>query len=231
MKRMAVIGFSLCLVACIDTTSEQPRVDPTQSGSVVTDHIAGTGAINIQEALSSMDASPVTESGAWHFLETGVMEFGEPEEPYTLTVFLEYHCPYCKEFIEVYLPKLSADIPGLKIRMVPFPLKKYPDSRDAVAAMLCAGAQGRGGGMHKLLFANPDKRRSQILNHADTLGINKVSLEQCLDSAGIQAFLNAHRKLAEDLDVTLVPTFFIGEERQVGLPVYPELRGWVEANL
>jgi len=204
----------------------EPR---TESGAAASG--SSTSAVDVRAMLSAFDGAALNGTGGVRFLATGILEFGETDAPHTLTVFTEYHCGYCREFHRSMLPSLIAEFadPGaLKIRIVPFEIHKYVNSRTANQALLCAGKAGSGSAMHTVLAERENKHRSSVIEYAEEIGIDATSFTGCLDAEETSALLTMQRQTAEALGITLVPAFVLDDEMRTGLPLPADLRGWIE---
>ncbi len=204
----------------------EPR---TESGTAASG--SSTSAVDVRATLSAFDGAALNGTGSVRFLATGILEFGETDAPHTLTVFTEYHCGYCREFHRSMLPGLIAEFadPGaLKIRIVPFEIHKYVNSRTANQALFCAGKTGSGAAMHALLTERENKHRSSVIEYAEELGIDAKGFTDCLDAEGTSGILALQQQVAESLRMKFVPTFVLDDELRTGLPLPADLRGWIE---
>jgi len=217
----------LLLTACIPTAPQKPVVQPEPviqpeqrreevAPIAIKALIAGTGALS--ERL----------------LPTGVIDIGDREAPLTLLLFTEHHARYSQEFHMDIFPRLYEDFiePGfVRFQIVILPLKKYPKSEDAAAALLCASIQKRGMAMHAMMTERIDKERLAPRFYAEELELDLEMFDECLGGDDIELILKQQKAWAQSLDVTLVPTYFVNGEKHVGLPYYADLRGMLEERL
>jgi len=215
---------SLLLVACVPATPQQivqreePAINPEQRQEEVAPIaiealIAGTGAL--------------TE----RLLPTGVIDIGNREAPLTILLFTEHHAQYSREFHMDLFPRLLEDFiePGLvRFQIVILPLKKYPQSENAAAALLCAAMQNKGMAIHAMMTENIDKERLDPRFYAEDLELDLEAFDECTEGEDIALILKQQKAWAQSLDVTLVPTYFVNGEKNVGLPYYADLRGMLE---
>lgn len=181
-------------------------------------------------ALEPLQTTTLTGSLASRFLSSGILETGQADAPLTLTVVTEYHCTYCYEFHRDYMDRLQEDFIDrgiLKVQHLIFPLEKYPNGPDTQKAMYCAGKVGKGEAMHHLLFTRPSKHRSSLLEYAEELGLDKTMFNECMDSEETAGVLQKQADALAQLEIDFVPTFVLLGKQQVGLPIYPDLRGWI----
>jgi protein-disulfide isomerase len=184
---------------------------------------------------ASSSSAPTEELGTMQErLADGVLELGQSAAKATLTVYTNHSCTYCSDFARTYLSQLQRDFMDkglLKVRIIPLALKKYPSSSLEAATLLCAAEQGQGLPMHRELFTLRSRTRESVLLRAKTLQFNLTTFAACLDAPDTAASLAAQTSEAQGKEVTLVPTFFLNEEKEVGLPYYADLRGWIEEAL
>ena len=81
----------------------------------------------------------------------------------------------------------------------------------AAEATHCAGDQGKYWEMHDRLFANQaELARPDLSKHAQALGLNVVTFDQCLDSNKSAARIRKDVAEALNLQANGTPTFFLG---------------------
>jgi protein-disulfide isomerase len=84
------------------------------------------------------------------------MLLGDPDAPVELVEFGDLQCPYCAAYAEEILPRIIEN--QVKKGQVKLDFRNLtiigPDSTDAAAAALAAGAQGRGWNFVELFYRN-----------------------------------------------------------------------------
>ncbi len=233
-RSQALLWLSVSMALCACSLQATPNLIPAEKTGSGTGAPEEKSAINSKEILEKLDGEILNESGAVRFLQTGVLEIGEADANTTLTVFTEYHCAYCNEFHRDFVPRLQEDFVdngALLIRFVPFEIKKYPNSADAIKGFICAGKMGKGLKMHTLLTERQNKHRSSAIAYAKELQIDEDTFSECLDSEEVQSLIDTQKAIADELDITLVPTFFLNSKKKIGLPYYPDMRGWIRQEL
>jgi len=81
----------------------------------------------------------------------------------------------------------------------------------AAEATHCAGEQGKFWEMHDRLFANQrELARPELSKHAQALGLNVGTFDQCMDSGKSVARVRKDLAEAEKLQANGTPTFFVG---------------------
>lgn len=207
MKLLKISLLAITLFACT------PENKPSQVGEP-------------DSQLHDSQAPELVETGsllpATTILPSGVLEIGSTEAPHTLLIFTEFHCGYCADFHREQLPRLIADYVDtkqLKLQIVPFVLRKYEHSTELAKAAYCATTQNKGLEVYKNLYDNQSYQSIELKAEA---------FNTCMASKQTIALLEEQKAWADELEVTLVPTFFLNGEKFVGLPYYADLRGRIE---
>lgn len=220
--KLLPFAFVVALTAC--TAVPSPENTPVETGS-------GTASMPLHDSQAPVIVDTGSLIPAHQMLPSGVLELGNPQAPHTLIVFTEFHCKYCAEFHQEQVPLLLADYVDanvLKLQIVPFVLKKYPNSADGAKGALCAAQQGKGREMQAALFKNSSKHYTSVLVYAKELELHEDTMTNCMTSSGATMLLAKQKAWADTLEVTLVPTFFLDGEKFIGLPYYADLRGRIE---
>ena len=162
-------------------------------------------------------------------LATNILKVGKNDAPLSLLQFTEYHCDFCKEFHSVHMPHVLQpliDEEKLQLQVAILPLEKYPNSTKAAAAVHCAKQQAKGIEMHNLLM-NQDWTNDV----ASTLELDEGVYNTCMTATETASILDEQRRIAEELEVSVVPTFFLNGDKLVGLQYESELQGRLEYAL
>lgn len=236
MRNAAAISalFCLLLLGCTVSNVDTDVSPDTRVGSGSTNVSTPTRTMTVAMTLAPLTKAILTGSNAFRYYESGVMEFGPVDAPNVLVVVTEYHCPYCKDFERDYMPALQTDIletGKVRIMVIPKHLKKYPNGADAIKGMICAGKQGKAREMHRILFERTNKHRSSVLEYAGELELNMQTFEACMNGDEAKARIDRLNETLSGLNITLVPTFFMNDHRQTGLPSYADLRGWIKSSM
>lgn len=224
---LRVILFSTCflLTACTLPTAPKPEENSSGTGNVM----AESGAVVLEEGAAPAEEVEKQEHRE-RLLGNGILEIGKAGSGLTLRIFAEHHAAYSKEFAEEQLPRLLSEFVAtdqLKLQIVILPLQKYAGSVESAKALYCAGKQEQGLPMHQLLFAKPDA----LKENAETLKLDVPAFETCLRSDDATAKVQMQKDLAAQSETTLIPTFFLDDQKFVGLPYYADLQGRIERAL
>jgi protein-disulfide isomerase len=163
----------------------------------------------------------------------GILEIGVDEAP-VLTIFTNYSCDYCSQFMSRDFARLLreyVDIGRLKVRIVSVPLAKYKTSDGEAAALFCATSKARGKQMHDKLLATAKRDRAGLLALGTAVKLTTKEFGACMDAQTTKDQLAIQKTMIETNGITLVPSFMLGSAIQTGYPAYADLRGWIDAQL
>lgn len=136
---------------------------------------------------------------------------GNPRAPITLTVMMDYECPFCKRLDGQLAELLSSDPYRFKLRVIVkhFPLSIHPHARDAALAAICAAAKSDFPRMNTQLFRIPDHSRDALISAARLDGVDGQWFSECLSSSAANRELDEDQRegLAAGVDAT--PTLFL----------------------
>ncbi|MGH9354069.1 MAG: DsbA family protein [Terriglobia bacterium] len=157
---------------------------------------------------------------------------GSPNAPVTIVEFADFQCPFCGAAVPT-LKALLQEYPGrVKLVFKSFPLTFHPDSLLAHQAALAAGAQGKFWEMHDWIFAHQrTMKRADLIQAANSLGLNMTQFLADLDSARSKATAEADRNQGTSLGVTGTPTFFIDGKEHLGAPPLPQFTEIIQREL
>jgi predicted DsbA family dithiol-disulfide isomerase len=156
---------------------------------------------------------------------------GSPTATVALVEFSDYECPHCKA-IEPVLGKILEEYKGkVKLYFKNYPIEKlHPDARDAAAAAVAAGEQGKFWPMHDKLFENQD--------HLSATDLEKYASDLKLDVKKWKTDLANARKIVErdhdegeKLEVSATPTLYINGCKFKGPHRYEEVKDWIDWEL
>jgi len=148
----------------------------------------------------------------------------------------DFQCPYCKRFSEATFPTLEKEyIATGKVRwiFINFPLVSIHDNAVAAASTaVCASRQGAFWPMHDLIYLYqetwaPLKEPGPFfVSLADSVGISKPKLVECVKSSATEDEIRYEAVGAERAGATSTPTFYIEGGLMPGahpLPVFRQV--------
>lgn len=166
----------------------------------------------------------------------GTRSKGPATAPVTVYEMSDFQCPYCRRFALETFRAIEQEyiIPG-KVRwvFVNFPLTSLHDNAvGAAATALCAANQGAFWPVHDLLYTYqetwaPLKEPGPFfLSLADSAGISKPELLECVKSPATRSEIRSEAEGAERAGASSTPTFYIEGGLMAGahpLPVFRQV--------
>lgn len=188
---------------------------------------AGLLGSEAEEAYDKRFTSP--DSGRCDPADANVR--GNANAPIVLCEFSDFQCPHCK-LMEPVLGRVLEEYGGqVKLIYKNYPISKlHPEAREAAAAAVAAGKQGKFWPMHDRLFANQDKLTGADLEgYARELKLDMKKWKADLPAAAEQ--VEREHGEGEKLEITGTPTLYINGRRYAGPLRFEELRDWVDEEL
>jgi len=144
---------------------------------------------------------------------------GAASAPITVYEMSDFQCPYCRRFSEETFPTLEREyVRTGKVRwvFVNFPLTSlHSNAVPAAELALCAGKQNAFWPVHDLLFKHQEvwaplkEPAAFFLSLADSAGIDKPALVECVKAPATRAEVRAEAEGSERSGASSTPTFYI----------------------
>lgn len=145
---------------------------------------------------------------------------GDPDAPVTVVQWTDFTCPYCAAFARDTLPTLvERYVDTGQVRWEFHDVAFFGDNSVAAAAAARAAAeQGLGYEYLMAVYAvapasgHPEMPREKLLGFAEQVGVpDMAAFEAALDAGELSAVVESDTALAQQLGVTSVPFFVIGD--------------------
>lgn len=148
-----------------------------------------------------------------HSLSTKGRPFlGAARGDIVMTVFVDFQCPYCAR-VPAKVKKLLADRKlkrRLKVVYKHFPLNFHKQARNAAAAVIAAGKQGKFWKMASRVYANMKSLSPTMLrDNAKAIGLNLKAYDAYLSSGKAKAIIEADMAEARKAGLRGTPTIYI----------------------
>ena len=167
---------------------------------------------------------------------------GSPTAPITVYEMSDFQCPYCRSFaLETFRAIEREYITPGKVRwvFVNFPLTSiHANAVAAAGTALCAARQGAFWPVHDLLYTHQDawaplkEPGPFLLSLADSAGISKPKLLECVKSPGTESEIRFEAEGAERAGASSTPSFYIEGGLLTGahpLPVFRQVLDSIHA--
>lgn len=168
-----------------------------------------------------VDPAPAQDDRTVHRVPVGRSPVrGKAGAPVTIIEFADFQCPFCSR-VAPTLTELEKRY-GDKVRFVykENPLPFHPRAEPASELALEARAQKGDAGFwaaHDLLFQNRDHlEESDLLGYAKTLGLDAARVGAALAGKKHLSVIEEDQDLADDVQASGTPHFFINGRRLVG---------------
>jgi protein-disulfide isomerase len=161
---------------------------------------------------------------------------GSASAPITVYEMSDFQCPYCRRFAMETFPALEREyISRGKVRwvFVNFPITSiHGNAVGAAATAICAARQGAFWPMHDLIYRYqavwaPLKEPGPFfVSLADSVGISKAKLIDCVKAPATEAEIRHEAEGAERAGAASTPTFYIEGGLLTGahpLPVFRQV--------
>ena len=220
----AAASVEAVATAAEPASSGAQALDRPAVESVIRDYLLANPNV-LREALDPRRqlASRAAQLRGELLATTGVPALGDESGAVTVVEFSDYRCGFCKRSLDAV--RMALERPGVRVEVREYPILGG-DSVRAARAALAAAMQGRYEQAHLALMAHEgDFDEATIETMAADWQLDLKRLKADMESAEVDALLEANRALAQRLGVTGTPAFLVaGPER---IEVSP---GAVDAN-
>lgn len=135
---------------------------------------------------------------------------GNPNGKVTIVEFFDYQCGHCVSMAPVMSAIIKAN-PDVRVVYKELPIRGS-NSQFASRAALAAKKQGKYSALsHAMLVTNEPLNETTILELAKKEGLNIAKLKKDMTDKSINNQIDANMKLAQDLQISGTPAFFIGK--------------------
>lgn len=223
-KLLKIIVFSVLVASC-------SRALQTPSPTV-----QQTSSVSSQQVLvpsNVLDATALTGTTLARYMASNTLEIGAPEAQNTMTIFTNYQCEYCTHFFKEHYPQIQSDFiesTQLKLQITPKLLEKYDRSVPIAKAFHCAAIQNRGLEYHTELIESGTYQDADLQLIATNLDLNLTTFNACILAEETKISITRQQSVIDRMGVDLIPSFYIGKERIIGLPTYTDLAGFIKLH-
>lgn len=208
---MAADGAALVVFGLAASLIKQPR--PEVSGK----HWTMYGFIALSAVTLAITAPMMTKTAPYTKSLPPEIQALQVDGKITVIEFMDFGCPACEAQHSNFgktLPSYGDKI-NLIYKHVPLPIHR--GAKDAARAYLCAGEPAKAKKMADDFFAAEALSAAIARRIAEKHGVEMATYDACVNSERTNAQLEADHKLAAELGVTGLPTFWIADERYEGV--------------
>lgn len=170
------------------------------------------------------------------------LALGNPDAPVTVEAFKDFKCSACKGYTEQIEPRVISEL--VETGKIYYIFRQYPflddrsnvkDSDNSANASMCAAEQNRFWDYKKLLFTNlnfvaGEFNEKRLIAFADSLGLDSVEFETCLNEKRNQDGINRDIDLGNQYGITGTPSIVVaGKNIKPGyVPSFEEISAAVD---
>jgi protein-disulfide isomerase len=165
---------------------------------------------------------------------------GDATAPLVVVLYEDYQDTGCGRFARSEFPTIKAryiDTGQVLWVFRHFPLASHNRAIPAAKAAECADDQGEFLAYRDLIYETTDSSGNTILTdaqlgaHADTLGLNRATLEACFAGEAKTARVQQDVKSGTALGVTVAPSFIVGNKLVSGFTLAEDLSTTIDRQL
>jgi protein-disulfide isomerase len=152
---------------------------------------------------------------------TGAPMLGKSEAPVTIVEFMDFQCPYCKNFYSQTfqdLKKFYIDTGKVRFYVIDFPLEIHAQAMLAAEAGKCANEQRGFWRMYDSMERESDLLDSKKLSQlADKVGLDSAQFKTCLTGDRDSEIIKKNATEWSKRGIRATPTFVIGRSLPKGV--------------
>jgi protein-disulfide isomerase len=146
----------------------------------------------------------------------------------TVVEFMDFGCPACKAQHARFTRAFGDQRSSINMVYKHVPLSMHRGAKDAARAYLCAGDTATAKKMADDFFAAEELSPAIARRIAEKHGVEMAAFDTCVASDETRTRLESDHNLAGELGVRGLPTFWIGDERYVGVQPPEVIRDAIE---
>ena len=188
-----------------------------------------------QPAAKKTDEEPADTKTVWRVPVDSSPIRGNVDAPVTIVEFGDFQCPFCKR-AEQTMDKIR-DTYGDKVRVVwkhdplPFHPRAEPAAELAIEARLEKGDAGFFRAHDKLFDAQPKLEDEDLFKLAAQLGLDAAKVKTAIRDKKHKKDIDADMELADDVQATGTPHFFVNGRRLVGAQPFETFQKVIDEEL
>ena len=208
----AAIGAGV--VAWMSRDDPAPKLTSQKAGALAVMAVAALSLAGVSQWLAPPEATVVEQTPSQ--LPGVIAREQKAAGPVTVVEYLDFECPACRYQYEVFKEVLAEVDYDVRMVYMHSPLPQHSSAEGAAKAYICAEQTGVAEAMAHKLFTSEDISLPAIEAMATDLGLDAGDLRRCMSSEATTERLERDLKLAQQLNVRSLPTFWIGRQKFVG---------------
>jgi protein-disulfide isomerase len=151
----------------------------------------------------------------------GAPSLGSENAPLTIVEFMDYQCPYCRQFqAQTFqeIKKIYIDSGKVRFYVMDFPLDIHPQALLAAQGGRCAAEQTKFWPMHDRMQSEREALTSdKILALAGESGLDVGRFRDCLEGGKYKSVVQQAVTEAAGRGIRATPTFVVGKSTKEGV--------------
>jgi len=144
--------------------------------------------------------------------------WGDGDKAVTIIAFIDFECPYCLEAYSIFEKVLTKYEPMVRVVFKHLPLQTiHPNALLSANAAACADEQDKFWDYYKVLFADANHDKSNLISLAGKAELDSQNFISCLESGRHTLDINQDVMDAINLGLIGTPTYFINGYKVEGV--------------
>src|SRR4051794_5609420 len=149
----------------------------------------------------------------------------------TITAFIDFQCPYCRQFHTVLKQILKAYPADVRLIFRNLPLDIHADAALAGKASLCANEQDGFWKFHDALFAADDLTIESLKKLAVGQGLDLTRFQECLKSEKTNTALRQDIDEAKHFGISATPALIVNGKLLIGALSFEDFKAVVDREI
>jgi len=149
----------------------------------------------------------------------------------TITAFIDFQCPYCRQFHNVLKQILKAYPSDVRLIFRNLPLDIHADAALASKASLCANEQDGFWKFHDALFAADDLTIESLKKLAVGQGLDLTRFQECLKSEKTNTALRQDIDEAKHFGISATPALIVNGKLLIGALSFEDFKAVVDREI
>ena len=156
---------------------------------------------------------------------------GPANAPVVITAFIDFQCPYCRQFHNVLKQILKTYPSDVRLIFRNLPLDIHADAALAGKASLCANEQNGFWKFHDALFAADDLTIESLKKLAVDQGLDLTRFQECLKSDKTNSALRQDIDEAKHFGISATPALIVNGKLLIGALSFEEFKAVVDREI
>lgn len=172
----------------------------------------------IETSQTQQVKAPLRKSVSFEF--KGGHLLGAEDAPVTIVAFIDYQCPYCRQFYRQTFRDLKSryiDEKRARFYLIDLPIDSHANALLAAESGRCAEEFGHFWPMHDRMLTQEWSGFDDLIRLAGNLGIDRVQFRQCVESGKYRGPIQSRAREATRVGVEGTPAFIVGKSTPAGV--------------